>query len=111
MSKSINNFDYTEADEIVKMLDFEQQEVQNKVEHTAAIEGKTFCLTGKLSRKREEIKSEIESLGGRVVGTISSKVDYLITNTPDSGTQKNKDAQNLGIKIITEEEYNSYKNN
>lgn len=106
MSKAINNFDYTEADEIAGMLDFEQTEVQNDVTPAAAIKDKTFCVTGKLQNyTRDSIKAEIESLGGKVTGSVTSKTDYLLTNTPDSGTAKNRDAQRLGIKIITENDY------
>lgn len=106
ISKSINNFDYTEVDKIAEMLTFEKPEVQNEVISAAAIKDKTFCVTGKLQNyTRDSIKAEIESLGGRVVNSVSSKTDYLITNTPDSGTSKNRDAQKLNIPIITEAEY------
>ena len=111
ISKSINDFDYTEADKIVaEELTFEQPEVQNNVSTpAAAIKDKVFCTTGKLIsgqfKNRDELKADIEANGGKMVSSISSKVDYLITNTPDSGTAKNKKAQELGIKIITEEDY------
>ena len=106
ISKSINNFDYMEIDKIAEMLTFEQPEVQNEVISATAIKDKTFCVTGKLQNyTRDSIKAEIESLGGRVVSSVSSKTDYLITNTPDSGTSKNRDAQKLNIPIITEAEY------
>ena len=68
-----------------------------------------FCITGKLIsgqfKNREELKADIEAHGGRLTNSVTSKTDYLITNTPDSGTAKNKDAIRLGVKIITEEEY------
>lgn len=106
INKAINNFDYTEADECARMLTFKQPEVQNKVTLAAAIKDKTFCVTGKLQNyTRDSIKAEIESLGGKVTNSVTSKTDYLITNTPDSGTSKNRDAQKLGIPIITETKY------
>ena len=105
MSKAINSFDYTDADKIAAMLTFKQNEPQNEVTPTAAINGKTFVITGKLSRARDIIKAEIESLGGKVTGSVSSKTDYLICNDKNSTTGKSADAKKLGIPVITEEEY------
>lgn len=106
ISRAINKFDYTEADEIAGMVTFKQPEVQPEIASAAAIKDKSFCVTGKLvNYTRDSIKSEIESLGGKVTSSVTSKTDYLITNTPDSGTSKNRDAQKLGIPIITEVEY------
>ena len=110
ISKAINNFNYTEADEIVnKYIKFSEDQPECTIEPAAAIKDKIFCTTGKLTsgqfKNRDELKADIESRGGKLVSSISSKVDYLITNTPDSGTQKNKDAKKFGIKIITELDY------
>ena len=106
ISKAINNFDYTEADKIAGMLDFIQPEIQNKVVPTAAIKDKKFCATGKLQNfTRDSLKADIEAHGGKLVSSVTSVTDYLITNTPNSNTQKNKDAARLGVKVITEEEY------
>ena len=106
ISYSLNNFDYWEADKIAELFTFVQPEVQKKVKPAAAIKDKVFCVTGKLNNyTRDSIKAEIESLGGKVASGVTSKVNYLITNTPDSGTAKNRDAQKLGIPIITEKEY------
>lgn len=109
ISKAINNFDYNEADEIAAMLEFKQPEVQNNdiLDGAAAIKDKVFVITGKIShyKNRDELKSEIESLGGKVTGSVSSKTDYLICNDKNSTTGKSADAKRLGIPIITEEEY------
>ena len=106
ISYSLNHFDYWEADKIAKILTFVQSEAPKKVEPAAAIKDKVFCVTGKLENyTRDSIKSEIESLGGKVASSVTSKVNYLITNTPNSGTSKNRDAQKLGIPIITEKKY------
>jgi DNA ligase (NAD+) len=110
ISKAINNFDYIEADEVAAMLAFSQPEIQNEDLQAAAIKGKTFVITGKLSRKRDDIKAEIESLGGKVTGSVSSKTDYLICNDKNSTTGKSADAKRLNIPIITEEEYQKFKN-
>ena len=107
ISKAINNFDYTEADKCAGMLSFKILEIQPKVTLAAAIKDKKFCATGKVTHfaNRDALKADIEAKGGKLVNSVTSKTDYLITNTPDSGTAKNRDAQRLGVKIITEEEY------
>lgn len=53
---------------------------------------------------RDAFKDYIETLGHKMVGSISGKTDYLVTNTPNSGTVKNRKAQDLGVAIITEEQ-------
>lgn len=107
MSKAINNFDYSEADEIAAMLTFKQPELQNSDHITAAIKDKVFCITGKVHsfKNRDELKADIESYGGKVVSSISSKVNYLINNDITSTSSKNKAAKDAGIPIITEDEY------
>ena len=107
ISKAINNFDYSEADEIAGMLVFETPEVQPEVPAAAAIKDKIFCITGKVTsfKNRDELKADIEKYGGKVTSSVTSKTNYLITNTPDSGTQKNRDAQKFGVSIITENDY------
>ena len=103
MNNAINKFDYTEADELVKLFTF----AETKAKESNKFAGITFCVTGKLKmfKKRDDLKVDIESKGGKMTSTVSSKTNYLITNTPDSGTEKNKQAQKLGIPIITEEDY------
>ena len=105
ISKAINNFDYTEADETAGMLKFQDISVKEELNATAA--GLTFCITGKVSqwKNRDELKSYIESIGGKVVGTMSSKVNYLINNDSTSTSAKNVAAKKAGIPIITEAEF------
>ena len=77
--------------------------------------GLTFVVTGELKAfpqrnadgfpDRTELKKYIERRGGKLASSVSAKTSYLITNTPNSGTRKNRDAQALGVKIITEEEF------
>ena len=108
ISRSINNFDYTEADEIAGILAFKQPDTQNGESPAAAnIKDKTFVITGKVThyKNRDELKTEIETLGGKVASSVSSKTDYLINNDNTSTTSKNLKAKELGIPIITEEEY------
>lgn len=103
MSKAINSFDYTEADEIAEMLDFKSAEV-NEVAQSEGVKDKTFVITGKLSKKRDDIKAEIEHRGGKVTGSVSSKTTYLVCNDKNSTTGKSADAKKFGVPVITEEE-------
>lgn len=69
------------------------------------IKGKIFVITGTLSRPREEIKEQIENLGGNVTGSVTKKTDYVIAGEK-AGSKLTK-ANELGIKVLTEEEYNN----
>ena len=69
------------------------------------INGKTFVITGTLSKPRDEIKEEIEGLGGNVTGSVTKKTDYVIAGEK-AGSKLTK-ANELGIKVLTEEEYNN----
>lgn len=107
MEAAINGFDYSEADKIAAMLTFEQPQVQINTAQAAAINGKTFVVTGKLQtfKNRDALKADIEALGGKVTGSVTSKTDYLINNDVTSTTAKNKTAKDLGIPIISEADY------
>lgn len=78
-----------------------EQEVAQKTD--SPISGKTFVLTGTLSVSREEVKKEIESLGGKVSSSVSSKTDYLVAG--ESAGSKLEKATSLGVSILTEDEY------
>ncbi len=71
-----------------------------------ALSGEIFVITGSLEhyKSRTELKKEIETQGGKVIGSVSKNTSYLITNNPESGSSKNKAATELGVKIITEDE-------
>lgn len=69
------------------------------------INGKTFVITGTLSRPRDEIKEEIEGLGGNVTGSVTKKTDYVIAGEK-AGSKLTK-ANELEIRVLTEEEYNN----
>lgn len=77
-----------------------------------AISGKVFVITGSVYNydNRNQLKEEIEGLGGKVTGSVTAKTDYLINNDITSNSSKNKKAKELGVKIITEEEYISLRN-
>ena len=77
-------------------------------EKLEAIYGKRFAVTGKLKTfaSRGELKECLKTCGAELMEDIASGVHYLITNTPDSGTAKNKKAIELGIQRITEDQFN-----
>ena len=65
-----------------------------------------FVITGPLvSVDRDVVKILIMEKGHKLIGSVSKKTDYLVTNTPDSGTSKNRKAQELGVPIIGEDEF------
>lgn len=70
-------------------------------------EGRSFVITGSVHHfaNRNEVKALIEAKGGKVTGSVSSKTDYLINNNAESASSKNKKAKELGIPIISEEEF------
>lgn len=104
MDKSIFNFNYTEARFIVEnyILFNEYQAVESN-----DLAGKTFVITGKLTqfKNRDSLKTKIESLGGKVVGSVSKNTDYLINNDIESTSAKNKSAKALGIPILSENDF------
>ncbi|MBR1423613.1 MAG: NAD-dependent DNA ligase LigA [Ruminococcus sp.] len=78
-----------------------------KVNSDSGIAGKSFVITGAvhLWSNRNELKSFIEANGGKVASAVSGKTDYLINNDATSSSSKNKKAHELGVAIITEEEF------
>ena len=77
-------------------------------EKLEALRGKTVVVTGKLKTfvSRDELKECLTTCGATLTETLARGVDYLITNTPNSGTAKNKKAVELGITRITEAQFN-----
>lgn len=71
------------------------------------LQGKTFVVTGSVHhyKNRDELKANIVAHGGTVVGSVSSKTNYLINNDINSTSSKNQKAKSLNIPIITENEF------
>lgn len=69
--------------------------------------GMTFVITGSLEHfaNRNEMKALIESRGGKVTGSVSAKTNYLINNDAASNSTKNRKAKELGIPILTEDQF------
>lgn len=92
--------------ELSKEFNFESTYViLNEIPNT--LQGKTFVVTGSVNhyKNRDELKADIVSHGGTVVGSVSSKTSYLINNDINSTSSKNQKAKSLNIPIISEEEF------
>ena len=91
------------VDDLLKIIKMEDDElsVQNDME------GMNFVITGSVNHfpNRGAVKELVESRGGKVTGSVTSKTKYLINNDSTSNSSKNKKAKELGVKIITEDEF------
>ena len=76
-------------------------------EAAQSLSGKTFVITGNVRHfeNRSQLKAEIEKYGGKVTGSVSKKTDYLINNDKTSSSAKNQKAQELGVAVISEEDF------
>ena len=107
ISSSLLDFDYGEADELVKEeIIHLKNSLQNQQTVESNINGKIICITGSLNhfKNRSELKSFIEEHGGKVTDSVSKKTDYLINNDINSSSSKNKKAHELNIPILTEDD-------
>ena len=70
-------------------------------------EGLTFVITGDVHyyKNRDEFKAYVEASGGKVTGSVTSKTNYLVNNDVDSTSSKNRKAKELGVPIISEDEF------
>lgn len=92
---------------VEKLLDIVEFDVEPQGSTDGDLRGKTFVITGNVHiyKNRNELKSAIEANGGKVTGSVSSNTDFLINNDIDSASSKNKKAKELGIPIISEDEF------
>jgi DNA ligase (NAD+) len=72
-----------------------------RTEATGALSGKTFVITGTLSRPRGEIKKDIEAAGGKVTGSVSKSTDYLVAGDK-TGKTKLAAAEKHGVEVLDE---------
>lgn len=97
---------YEEILDLSSEFNFKAQDklLRNK---TNILQEKTFVITGSLEKysNRDELKSVIESNGGKVSGSVSAKTFALINNDIESSSSKNKKAKSLGVQIINEEQF------
>ncbi len=102
--------DYFADDTHIRMLDhlLPHLEIEQGVsKNDQVLAGLTFVITGSLTHfpNRAGLKEEIESKGGKVTGSVTSKTSYLINNDAASNSSKNRAARELGIPVITEETF------
>jgi DNA ligase (NAD+) len=91
-------------DELLQELEFEQPQEQLSEQ---VFSGKTFVITGSVEHfaNRNELKAFIEERGGKVTGSVSKNTDYLINNDTASASSKNRKARDLGIPVLSEEDF------
>ena len=92
-------------DRLLAELELKKEEAVSEEE--AVFAGKTFVITGSLEKfsNRKALQALIESKGGKVSGSVSAKTSYLINNDTASNSSKNKKAKELGIPILSEEDF------
>lgn len=107
MHKALYNYDWLEADAMIGEHSVTFKDSITETIQDTSLDGLTFVITGKLNhfKNRDAIKDKIESLGGKVTGSVSKNTSYLINNDKDSTSSKNKSAKSLGIPILSEEDF------
>ena len=108
IAKSVTEYfadDYN-RNNFIRLLD-EVEIAQDTVQEEQTFAGQTFVITGNVHHfaNRNEIKEIIESRGGKVSGSVSAKTNYLINNEITSASSKNKKAKELGVPILSEENF------
>ena len=104
MNRNIHSYDFEVMDNVAKYMIINAAAAP---ETKKTLDGITFCITGKVTqwKNRDSLKEYIESLGGKVTGSVTSKTNYLINNDSNSNTAKNVTAKKLNIPILTEENF------
>lgn len=104
MAKSMAEFIVVNQEEIKTLLTIIKPTIPTKPIPTSSIFlGKSIVLTGTMSKDRDAIKAELESLGAKVSSSVSKKTDYVIYG--ESAGSKLIKAQELGVQCLSEEEY------
>lgn len=93
------------VDRLLSELTLEQAPPEQ--EAGSVFDGETFVITGSLEKfsNRKELQAMIESKGGKVTGSVTAKTTYLINNDTASNSSKNKKAKELGIPVLSEEDF------
>lgn len=99
-----NESNKAEIERLTKILRFAAEE---KIDLGNPLAGKSVVVTGSLNMysNRKDLQKEIESKGGKVAGSVSKSTLVLVNNDITSGSSKNKKAKELGVPIMTEEEF------
>ncbi len=88
---------------LIEALSFKETSVTAE----QSLNGMTFVITGSVNiyKNRDEFKASVEARGGKVAGSVSNKTSYLVNNDVTSTSGKNKKAKELGVEIISEEDF------
>jgi DNA ligase (NAD+) len=71
-----------------------------------ALRGRSFCFTGSLkSMTRSQAQDRVREVGGVVVSSVTKDLAFLVTNDPSSGSSKNRKAEELGVQVVSEEDF------
>ena len=107
-NSSVSEKDKAKVQQKKETLDTNVTNFLFDAEQIEQISGITFAVTGRLKTfaNRNELQACLEACGATLTERLSCDVNYLITNTPDSGTAKNREAESLGISRITEAQFN-----
>ena len=94
------------VEDLLREIEFEEQAAAGPAPDLI-LEGLTFVITGSVEhfKNRNDLKETIEAKGGKTTDSVTSKTDYLINNDNLSNSTKNKKAKELGVKIITEQQF------
>ena len=105
MSDSVNSYIKDNETQIWSLSTYFTFEKPQTTSNSNSLEGLTFVITGSLKHfaNRDEAKEKIESLGGKVSGSVSAKTSYLVCNE-ESNSSKCRRAKELGVKVISEDE-------
>ena len=107
LNSAIYEYDYADVNELVKIFNLHNSLFAEDDTNSLPLTGMTFCITGSLNHfsNRDKMKERIETLGGKVTGSVSKKTTALINNDNTSESSKNVSAKKIGIPIMTEEEF------
>ena len=91
-------------DMLLADLTFENEQTENQ---DNSLEGKIFVITGSVEKfaNRKELQAFIEARGGKATGSVTAKTSYLINNDVTSNSSKNQKAKELGVPILSEEDF------
>ena len=95
------------VDHLLAELTFEAGDEESSEDADETFAGMNFVITGSLEhfKNRKDLQELIERRGGKVTGSVTSKTNYLINNDVASSSSKNKKARELGVPILSEEEF------
>jgi DNA ligase (NAD+) len=115
MANAYINFFKEEKNKLIVSDLLKEVELEQAEENTSEqiFENMIFVITGSVEqfKNRDELKETIEQRGGKVTGSVTQKTNFLLNNDNMSNSSKNKKAKELGIRIITENEFVNWLNN